>query len=56
MKTSFLFTLPALLLVAVGHLAAQEWTAFSSAEGRFSILMPGKPVLPQLEMENAFVR
>jgi hypothetical protein len=43
MKTPFLFTLSALLLVAVGHLAAQEWTEFSSAEGRFSILMPGKP-------------
>ena len=25
-----------------GHIVAQEWTKFSSAEGRFSILMPAK--------------
>jgi hypothetical protein len=43
MKTGFSFTASALVLVAVGLLAAQEWTEFSSAEGRFSILMPGKP-------------
>ena len=34
-------TLVAVLLMA-GHMAAQAWTNFSSAEGRFSILMPAK--------------
>jgi len=38
-RPSILF--PVLLLL--GHLAAQDWNEFSSAEGRFTILMPGKP-------------
>jgi len=33
----------ALLALAADGAAAQDWTAFSSAEGRFSILMPGNP-------------
>lgn len=35
------FALLAVPLLA-GHVVAQEWTEFSSAEGRFSILMPAK--------------
>jgi len=33
----------------VGRLTAQEWNEFSSAEGRFSILMPGKPTEGSLD-------
>jgi hypothetical protein len=43
--TKIALVLPFAFLAApllVGHVAAQEWTEFSSAEGRFSILMPTK--------------
>jgi hypothetical protein len=43
---------PILLLLAVGHLTAQEWVDFSSAEGRFSIVMPGKVTEGKIDLHT----
>ena len=49
------FTLVAVLLIA-GHISAQEWTDFSSTEGRFSILMPAKATAGTLDAQNGGIK
>jgi hypothetical protein len=41
------------LLLAVGYAAAQQLTEFSSEEGRYSILMPGKPTKGTFSLQTA---
>lgn len=48
-------TLVAVLQMA-GHMAAQEWTDFSSAEGRFSILMPAKAAARTVDLQTASIK
>jgi hypothetical protein len=48
-------TLVAVPLMAV-HIAAQEWTKFSSAEGRFSILMPAKAAVGSLDLQSGNIK
>jgi hypothetical protein len=56
MKTNILIIFPfillALFLLVVGHATAQEWIHFSSGEGRFSILMPGKPTEGKIDLHT----
>ncbi len=49
------FTLVAVLLMAA-HMAAQEWTNFSSAEGRFSILMPAKAAAGTFDLQTGSIK
>ena len=49
------FTLVAVLLLA-GHMAAQEWTNFSSAEGRFLILMPAKATAGNFDLQTGSIK
>lgn len=39
-----------------GQGAAQEWTNFSSAEGRFSILMPAKAVAGTFDLQTGSIK
>jgi hypothetical protein len=49
------FTLVAGLLMA-GRMAAQDWTDFSSAEGRFSILMPAKAATGSFDLKTGSIK
>jgi hypothetical protein len=49
------FTLVAVLLTA-GHMAAQAWTNFSSAEGRFSILLPAKAAAGTFDLQTGSIK